>query len=78
VPVELDRGDVADLENEIRRGGVEVEELGLVEVYEKFISLLAISISSPEKSSVVQLELSLARDDDKRRPGEARFGPPRC
>jgi DNA polymerase IV len=37
--------------------------------HEKFISLLAISVSNLEKSSVVQLELSFARGGDKRRPG---------
>ena len=34
--------------------------------------VLAISVSNLEKSSVVQLELSFARDDDKRRPGSKR------
>jgi DNA polymerase IV len=36
---------------------------------EKNISLLGISVSKLEKSPVVQLELSFAREDEKRRPG---------
>jgi DNA polymerase IV len=36
---------------------------------EKSISLLAIAVSNLEKSPVVQLELSFAREDEKRRPG---------
>jgi DNA polymerase-4 len=36
---------------------------------EKAISLLAIAVSKLERSAVVQLELSFARDDEKRRPG---------
>ena len=36
---------------------------------EKSISLLAISASKLEKSPVLQLELSFAREDEKRRPG---------
>jgi DNA polymerase-4 len=36
---------------------------------EKTISLLGISASNLEKSPVVQLELSFAREDEKRRPG---------
>jgi DNA polymerase-4 len=36
---------------------------------EKIISLLAIAVSKLESSAVLQLELSFARDDEKRRPG---------
>ena len=36
---------------------------------EKSISLLGISVSKLERSPVVQLELSFAREDEKRRPG---------
>jgi DNA polymerase-4 len=36
---------------------------------EKIISLLAISVSQLEKLADLQLELPLAADDDKRRPG---------
>jgi DNA polymerase-4 len=36
---------------------------------ERIISLLGISASNLEKSPVVQLELSFAREDEKRRPG---------
>jgi DNA polymerase-4 len=36
---------------------------------EKSISLLAISVSKLEKSPIVQLELSFAREEEKRRPG---------
>jgi hypothetical protein len=36
---------------------------------EKTISLLAISVSNLEKHSMVQLELSLGLEDEKRRPG---------
>ena len=36
---------------------------------EKTITLLAISVSKLEKSPLVQLELSFAREDEKRRPG---------
>jgi DNA polymerase-4 len=36
---------------------------------EKFISLLAVSVSNLEKPQVLQLELPLALEDEKRRPG---------
>jgi DNA polymerase IV len=36
---------------------------------ERSISLVAISVSKLEKCPVVQLELSFAREDEKRRPG---------
>ena len=39
---------------------------------EKTISLLGISVSKLEKSPLVQLELSFAREDEKRRPGSER------
>ena len=39
---------------------------------EKTISLLAISVSNLEKHPVVQLDLPLALEDEKRRPGSRR------
>jgi len=36
---------------------------------EKIISLLAISVSNLEKHPIVQLELPLALEDERRRPG---------
>jgi DNA polymerase-4 len=44
---------------------------------EKIISLLAVSVSNLEKPQVLQLELPLALEDEKRRPG-SRLGAARA
>ena len=59
---------LAEIAEDLVRGVLAEQE------HEKTISLLAISVSNLEKHPIVQLELPLALEDEKRRPGSKQGG----